>query len=68
MQSGRSFNQVLLDALKSGAGQAVEEEIHDDLDFLIGTLSAEQAKELESEILRQNTIDAKLWKDEERLK
>ena len=59
-ETGKSLNRVALDALSEGTGgQAVA---HDDLDFLIGTLSPNEARRLEREIAAQRRIDAAAWK------
>lgn len=57
--SGKSFNQVALDALVKGSD---EPRVFDDLDFLIGSMSDREAAELEKEIKAQRRIDPKLWK------
>lgn len=58
--SGRSFNQVALEALATGAGQ----EIRPKRDFseVIGSLSEREASLIEEEIRLQHQIDPRLWK------
>lgn len=57
--SGRSFNQLVIDALVAGTGQ----ELRPKRDFseVIGSLSAEEADRMEEEISRQRQIDEDLW-------
>ena len=59
-ESGKSFNQVVVEALSEGAGEPVH--AYDDLDFMIGSMSAAEAKALSREIALQRTIDPKLWR------
>ena len=59
-QSGKSFNQVALDALTEGAG--AHRRAFEDLDFMIGSLSEEEARDLEKEIALQRRIDPDLWR------
>src|SRR4051794_8311080 len=54
-ETGKSFNQVVLDTLLQGAGELPEP--NHDLDFLIGTLSDEEAEALDLEIAAQRRID-----------
>jgi hypothetical protein len=58
--SGKSINQVALEALTEGSGE--RKHVYDDLDFLIGTLSPEEAKDLDREIAEQRAIDDGLWR------
>ncbi len=58
--SGLSFNQVALEALLIGSGESVQD--HHDLDFMIGTLSQAEVRELDREIAAQRRVDPRLWK------
>ena len=55
----KSLNQVALDALIEGSGVRRE---FDDLDFMIGSMTASESKRIEDEISRQRRVDPKLWK------
>jgi hypothetical protein len=57
--AGKSINQVALDALTLGAGVSQQ---FSDLDFMIGSMSAADAKRMDGEIAAQRRIDPKLWK------
>ena len=57
---GKSFNQVVLDAIVVGAGEKAA--IRRDLDFMIGSMSKSEAARVEGEIRRQRTIDPEMWK------
>ena len=57
--SGKSFNQTVLDALVSGSGESSLPKR--DLSFIAGSLSAAEAEELDAEIKAQHQIDQKLW-------
>ena len=59
-QSGKSFNQVVLEALSEGAGEPARS--CDDLDFMIGSISAREAEKIEREIGAQRHIDPRLWR------
>jgi plasmid stability protein len=59
-ETGRSFNRVALDALAEGTGEAGK--IHDDLDFMIGSMSSAEARAIGREIAAQRRIDRSLWK------
>jgi hypothetical protein len=58
-ESGKSLNQVALEALIEGSGERTRR--YDDLDFLVGSLSRAEAKALDREIAEQRSIDEKLW-------
>jgi plasmid stability protein len=58
-QAGKSFNQVVVEALGKGAG--AHRPVFDDLDFMIGSMSKGDAKALEREVVEQRRIDRKLW-------
>jgi hypothetical protein len=57
---GKSINQVALEALAAATG--LQRQTHDDLDFLIGSLSRAEASALERELARQKIIDEGLWR------
>ena len=59
-QSGKSFNQVVVDALGEGAGE--RRPVFDDLDFMIGSMSKSEAKTLDREVVEQRRVDRKLWR------
>lgn len=59
-QLGKSFNQVVVDALSAGTAQRVQPPR--DLSFIQGSLTPAEAKELEQNIRSQKAIDPKLWK------
>ena len=59
-ESGKSFNQVVVEALAEGAGEPGQS--YDDLDFMIGSMTASQAEALNKEIAVQRHIDPKLWR------
>jgi hypothetical protein len=59
-ESGKSFNQVALEALASGCGEKWEG--HDDLDFLIGSMNESDARHMEEQVKGQRQIEEKLWK------
>lgn len=57
-EQGKSFNQVVLDAL----AQATEARlVFRDLSDVAGTLSPDEAAEIDEEIRRQRQIDPGLW-------
>lgn len=58
-ESGKSFNQVAVEALAVGCNQILQYKI--DLSDIIGTLSEEEANLIEAEIKRQHQIDQSLW-------
>lgn len=59
-QTGKSFNEVALEAIAAGAGEKVRPER--DFSEVIGSLSKKEAAEIEREILRQHSVDPELWK------
>lgn len=59
-ETGKSLNQVALEALIEGSGE--HGKVYDDLDFLVGSLNRAEAKALEREIAEQRSIDEKLWR------
>ena len=59
-ESGKSLNQVALEALIEGSGERMR--IYDDLDFLVGSLNSAEAKALDRDIAEQRSIDEKLWR------
>ncbi len=58
--TGKSLNQIALEALADGA-QVVRHE-YDDLDFMIGTMSQRDADDLDKEIAAQRRVDADMWR------
>ena len=56
---GTSLNQVLLDALTAGSG--VRREFHD-LDFMIGSMTPDEAERIDEEVSVQRRIDPRPWK------
>jgi hypothetical protein len=59
-ETGKSLNQVALEALIEGSGQRTR--VYDDLDFLVGSLTRSEAEALGREIAEQRRIDDKLWR------
>lgn len=53
-----SFNQVALEALIAGVGEAIPRR---DLTRIAGSMPAEEADALEEEIRRQHRVDPELW-------
>ncbi len=58
----KSINKVLLELISSGLGLTLEKPIYHDLDFLIGTMTKAESKELRKNIQEQNRVDLKEWK------
>ncbi len=58
--SGKSINQVAVEALIEGSGE--RSRVYADLDFLVGSLSNSEAKAMDREIAEQRGIDEKLWR------
>ena len=61
-QQKKSLNSLLLELISRGVGLEVEPKMHHDLDFLIGTMTSEEAKEMETQTNRQRKIHPKDWK------
>ncbi len=59
-ETGKSFNQVAIDALTEGTQVRVRS--RRDLSDIAGTLLPEEARKLEAEIKRQHQIDPDMWK------
>lgn len=59
-ETGKSFNQVALDALSLGAGEAPLPKR--DLSEVVGSLSEKEAERMDAEVRRQRQIDPDLWK------
>lgn len=59
-ESGKSLNQVAVEALVVGSGQSFKPER--DFREVIGSLSKAEARRIEDEIRRQRQIDPGLWK------
>lgn len=59
-ESGKSFNQVALEALIVGSGQTLRPKRN--FAGVIGSLSVKEAEKLEEEIRLQHQIDRDLWK------
>ena len=60
LESGKSFNQVAIEALAEGA--QVRNRARRNLSDIAGTLSAKEAKAIGIEIKHQHQIDPELWK------
>ncbi|MGK5084031.1 hypothetical protein WDW37_12105 [Bdellovibrionota bacterium FG-1] len=58
--TGKSFNQVALEALARGAGESLRPKR--DFSEVIGSLSEKEAVRIEEEIRLQHQIDPELWK------
>ena len=59
-ETGKSLNQVALEALIEGVGE--RKRVYDDLDFLVGSLSRAEAEALDRDVAEQRSIDEKLWR------
>jgi hypothetical protein len=58
--AGKSFNQVALEALASGAGESLKPKRN--FSEVIGSLSEKEASLIEEEVRLQRQIDPRLWK------
>jgi hypothetical protein len=58
--SGKSFNQIVVEALTMGSGEQIKPKR--DFSFIIGSMSEKEASEMENEIRNQRKIDRDLWK------
>ena len=56
---GKSFNQIALEALATGAGQSIKPKR--DFSEVIGSLSEKEAARIEAEVHLQHQIDPGLW-------
>jgi plasmid stability protein len=61
--TGKSFNQTVVEALVSGVGGNLVPKR--DLSFIAGSMSSEEADELDVEIKAQRQIDHEMWSDED---
>lgn len=59
-ETGRSFNQIALDALTIGAGETSRPKR--DLSEIVGSLSKRDAERMDGEVRRQRQIEPDLWK------
>jgi hypothetical protein len=59
-ETGQSFNQVVLDALTIGVGEASRPKR--DLSEVVGSLSRKEAERMDGEVRRQRQIDPELWR------
>lgn len=59
-QSGKSLNQVALDALRRGIGLDQPQPVHDDLDHLFGVMSPDP--ELDEILSELRQIEPELWR------
>lgn len=59
-ETGRSFNQIALEALTVGAGESLAPKR--DLSEIVGSLSKKEAEGIDAEIRLQRQIDPELWK------
>jgi len=59
-ETGRSFNQVAVEALALGAGEPARPKR--DLSEIVGSLTAREADRIEGELRRQRQIDPEMWK------
>jgi len=57
---GKSFNQVALEAIITGAGENLRPKR--DFSEVIGSLTQDEALRIEEEIRLQHQVDLKLWK------
>ena len=59
---GLSLTKTVIRMLEEAAGQQIaNHELHDDLDHLAGTWSAEEAAAFESALVEQRRVDPELW-------
>jgi len=58
-ETGKSFNQVALEALASGAGEGLKPKR--DFSEVVGSLTEKEASRIEAEIRLQRQIDSGLW-------
>jgi plasmid stability protein len=58
-ETGKSFNQVALEALASGANESLKPKR--DFSEVIGSLSEKEALKIDEEIRLQRQIDLELW-------
>lgn len=59
LDSRKSFNQVVLEALVAGVGEAVQR--RRDLSKIVGSMSSKEAARIEEEVRLQHRVDAELW-------
>lgn len=59
-ESGKSLNQVLLEALIAGAGILLRP--RRDFSGIAGSIDSKEAKRMEMEMSKQRKIDPELWK------
>jgi hypothetical protein len=57
--NGKSFNETVLEALVIGSGEVAIPKR--DLSFIAGSISEDEAGEMEAEVKAQRQIDSKLW-------
>ena len=62
--TGLSLNKTVIRLLEEAAGQraASDRELHDDLDHLAGTWSAEEAAVFDAAVAEQRRVDPELWR------
>jgi hypothetical protein len=58
--TGKSFNQVALEALIRGSGESIKPQRN--FSEVIGSMSAKEASQIESAIRMQRQVDMELWK------
>lgn len=58
--TGRSINQVALEALALGTGESFR--ARRDLSFAAGSLSSLEARQLDASVKQQRRVDRKLWR------
>ncbi len=59
-ESGKSFNQVAVEALVTGAGQELKPKR--DLHEIVGSMTAREAARIDEEIRLQRQIDPEMWR------
>ena len=60
-ERGISLNRAVIELLEANTGRRPEP-VHEDLDFLVGAWSEEEADVFEQELSRQRETDPELWK------
>jgi hypothetical protein len=62
-ERGISLNRAVIELLEARSRpQQAPAEVHDDLDFLIGSWTEEEGDSFDQELARQREIDPELWR------
>ena len=57
-----SLNRAVIELLQEGTGEGRDSHPDDDLDFIIGAWTKDEADAFERDLARQRAIDPELWK------